>query len=255
MDIETFLSENCETLQKLTDFMLEYNAHTNLTRITEQSEIIEKHYIDSILPLVLLCGGFQAECSKTQTLDGRATLPEGMPLNIPPTFCVPRGTSVLDVGSGAGFPGVLWKLYRPDLTVTLLDSARKRTDYLSALLRELGVGCRVVTARSEELAHEAAERERYGAVTARAVANLAALCEYCLPFVAVGGVFLALKGEDCETAVASAAMSALGGELEAVHKYALPSGDKRSLVVVRKVRQTPTKYPRKRINIVKNPIL
>jgi 16S rRNA (guanine(527)-N(7))-methyltransferase RsmG len=202
--------------------MLEYNAHTNLTRIVEPSEIVEKHYVDSVLPLTL--------CN------------------------VPHGTIALDVGSGAGFPGIPMKLFRPDLSVTLLDSAKKRTDYLAALLREIEVDCTVVTARSEELSHNPDFRERFGLVTARAVANLAALCEYCLPFAEVGGVFLALKGENCESESAREAVRVLGGELERVERYELPSGDKRSLVVIRKVGQTPTKYPRKRTNIVRNPI-
>jgi 16S rRNA (guanine527-N7)-methyltransferase len=222
--IEQFLHENQDTLNRLTNFMLEYNKRTNLTRITESEEIIEKHYVDSVLPLSL--------------------------------HNVPRGTIVLDVGSGAGFPGIPMKLFRDDLDVTLLDSAKKRTDYLTALLQEIKTECRVVTARSEELSHNLDFREGYGLVTARAVANLASLCEYCLPFVKVGGVFLAMKGSGAEDEVESAgeALRTLGGEVEAVKGYELPSGDRRNLVVIRKIRQAPTKFPRKRINIVKNPI-
>jgi len=220
--INEFLNHNSVLLNKLTAFMLDYNKKVNLTRIVEPQEIIEKHYIDSILPLTL--------------------------------YNVPRGTSCLDVGSGAGFPGVLFKLFRGDLAVTLLDSSRKRTDYLKFLLEEIGVECDVITARSEDFAHEEKARERFGLVVARAVANLPALCEYCLPFVKVGGVFLAMKGDNAETETAGNAIALLGGEVEQVKKYSLPSGDGRSLVVIRKVKQTPTKYPRKRVNIVKNPL-
>jgi 16S rRNA (guanine527-N7)-methyltransferase len=222
MIVQTFIEENKATLDRLTAFMLAYNEHTNLTRIVEPSEIVEKHYIDSLLPLTL--------------------------------YNVPRGTSLLDVGSGAGFPGIPMKLARPDLSVTLLDSARKRTDYLSAVLREIGVDCTVLNGRSEVFSHDSAFREKYGVVTARAVANLAALCEYCLAFVEVGGVFLALKGEDDEVGSAGRAIALLGGEVEKVHGYFLDGGDKRNLVVIRKVRQTPAEYPRKRVNITKNPI-
>ena len=227
--IKTFLHEHRNTLNNLTSFMLNYNKKVNLTRIVEPDEIIEKHYIDSILPLIL--------------------------------HNVPRGTITLDVGSGAGFPGVPVKIFRPDLDVTLLDSSRKRTDYLSALLGKIGVKCRVVTGRSEELSHNPDFRERYGLVISRAVANLAALCEYCLPFVEVGGMFLARKGEGSEVVSAMNACVLLGGEVQEIVEYELPSYEmantirpKRSLVVIKKVLQTPTKYPRRRINIVKNPI-
>jgi len=227
--INQFLNQHKQTLDRLTAFMLDYNTHTNLTRITDLDEIIEKHYIDSILPLTL--------------------------------YNVPRGTisghgncRVLDVGSGAGFPGIPMKLFRSDLQVTLLDSAKKRTDYLQSLLRHIQVECEVVTGRSEELAHNPDYREKYGLVTARAVANLAALCEYCLPFVQVGGVFLAMKGEHSEVDSARTAIELLGGEIQDTIKYDLPSGDKRNLIIIKKVRQTPTQYPRKRVNITKNPI-
>jgi len=217
-----FSPEQEAILDKLTAFMLEYNSHTNLTRITDPDDIREKHYLDSILPLTL--------------------------------YNVPRGTSVLDVGSGAGFPGIPMKIYRPDLNITLLDSARKRTDYLSAALREIGVDCAVITARSEELAHNPDYREKYGLATARAVANLPALCEYCLPFVKQDGVFFAMKGADNEAGAARAAIKLLGGEIAEVKEYALPGGDRRSLVIIRKAAQTPAEYPRRRVNIVKTPL-
>jgi 16S rRNA (guanine(527)-N(7))-methyltransferase RsmG len=222
--IAAFLRENAVPLGKITEFMLAANAHTNLTRITEPAEIVEKHYIDSVLPL---------------------------------TMCdVPRGTSMLDVGSGAGFPGIPVKLFRPDLRVTLLDCARKRTDYLTGLLAFIGVDCTVLRGRSEELSRLPAHRERYGLVTARAVANLAALCEYCLPFAEPGGIFLAMKGDDCTREICGSehALQLLGGELISAERYALPSGDRRTLVVVRKIRPTPPEFPRQRTNIGKNPL-
>ncbi|MCL1866806.1 MAG: 16S rRNA (guanine(527)-N(7))-methyltransferase RsmG [Oscillospiraceae bacterium] len=192
--------------------------------MTAPDEIVEKHYVDSVLPLIL--------------------------------YNVPRGTSVIDVGSGAGFPGVIMKMFRPDLEVTLLDSARKRTDYLSALTAHIGVECRVVTGRCEELSRSPDFREGYGVATARAVANLSALCEYCLPFVKVGGVFVAMKGEKSEAEIgkSEAACAALGGEVRDVIEYRLPSGDGRCLVVIEKVKATPEAFPRQRVNIVKNPI-
>lgn len=220
--ITAFLQTNAATFDALTDFMLKYNSKVNLTRIVEPQEILLKHYIDSILPLTL--------------------------------YNVPRGTSAIDVGSGAGFPGIPMKLFRPDLDFTLLDSSRKRTDYLKAALNEIKINCVVEQARSEELSHNPDFREKYGLATARAVANLAALCEYCLPFVKQGGAFLALKGEHSETETAGNACKLLGGEIEEVKAYQLPNGDKRNLVIIRKVRQTPENYPRKRVNITKNPL-
>jgi len=221
-----FNHEQTASLSKLTDFMLAYNSHTNLTRITDPEDIVEKHYIDSILPLTL--------------------------------YNVPRGTSVLDVGSGAGFPGIPIKIFRPDLDVTLLDSAKKRTDYLKAAVREIGPAIgnslAVVTARSEELAHSPEHRGKYGLVISRAVANLPALCEYCLPFAKAGGVFLAMKGAESEAETAKTALRLLGGEVEEIKGYALPRGDKRSLVVIRKTSETPPDYPRRRVNIAKNPL-
>ncbi|MDR0222810.1 MAG: 16S rRNA (guanine(527)-N(7))-methyltransferase RsmG [Oscillospiraceae bacterium] len=219
---EAFFQDNRDTLNRLTAFMLAYNQKVNLTRITEPADIREKHYLDSILPLTI--------------------------------YNVPRGTITLDVGSGAGFPGIPMKLFRPDLEITLLDSAKKRTDYLAAALREIGVNCAVITGRSEELAHDGELREGFGLVTARAVANLPALCEYCLPFVKVGGVFLAMKGENSEAASAKGAAKLLGGEIAEVKEYALTGGDRRSLAVIRKTSQTPANYPRKRVNIIKNPL-
>ncbi|MCL1903016.1 MAG: 16S rRNA (guanine(527)-N(7))-methyltransferase RsmG [Oscillospiraceae bacterium] len=219
---DEFIKANQEKLDKITSFMLEYNKKVNLTRIVEKEEIIEKHYIDSMLPLTL--------------------------------YNVPRGTIVLDIGSGAGFPGIPMKLHRPDLSVTLLDSSRKRTDYLRQLLNEIEVDCDVITARSEELAHDKSQRETYGLVVARAVANLASLCEYCLPFVKVGGVFFAMKGEKSEVTPAEKAMRLLGGEVAEVIDYTLPSGDKRNLVVIKKIRECSTVYPRRRVNITKNPL-
>jgi 16S rRNA (guanine527-N7)-methyltransferase len=215
-----FTAEQEALLDKLTAFMLEYNEKVNLTAITERAQVREKHFTDSVLPLSLVD--------------------------------VPRGTSVLDVGTGAGFPGVVWKIYRPDLRLTLLDSLRKRVDYLGLLREELGLEYTAFHGRGEALALSPEHRERYGAVVSRAVANLPALCELCLPFVEVGGLMLAMKGQ--ELGEAERALRELGGEVEAVHDYALPSGDARKLAVIRKTRETPTKYPRQRVNITKNPL-
>ncbi|MCR4780497.1 MAG: 16S rRNA (guanine(527)-N(7))-methyltransferase RsmG [Ruminiclostridium sp.] len=218
----TITPEQADKLQKLADYMVEYNKHTNLTRITEPAEIIEKHYIDSILPLTMVN--------------------------------VPRGTKCIDVGAGAGFPSLPMKIYRDDLDFTLLDSGNKRTAYLESACKLLGLSCETVHARGEELGRDAGYREKYGLAAARAVAQLNVLCEYCLPFVKVGGVFLALKGERDETEIAENSVKTLGGEIEDIKRYELPGGDKRSLIIIRKTAPTPPQYPRVSAKIAKKPL-
>jgi len=215
-----FTNEQKTLLEKITTFMLDYSEKVNLTAIKEPAQVWEKHYIDSAFPLQLVN--------------------------------VPRGTSVLDVGTGAGFPGVIWEIMRPDLEITLLDSLRKRVDYLVLLRDELGLKYKAIHGRSEELALKPEYRGQFGVAVSRAVAKLPALCEYCLPFVKVSGLMLAMKGSETETA--ETALKALGGEIEEVKNYELPSGDKRNLIVIRKIKETPGGFPRQRVNIAKKPL-
>ena len=204
--------EQQEQFERLMSFMLDYNKNVNLTRITERDEVIEKHYIDSILPLVHID--------------------------------VPRGTKICDIGSGAGFPALPMKIYRPDLLFTLVDSLNKRITYLDLACKEIGVSCDLVHGRSEELGRKPQYREQFDFVTARAVAALNLLSEYCLPFVKVGGYFIAMKGAESEVELGSKAIEKLGGKIERVDEYNLPSGDKRCIVLVKKVKATPPQYPR-----------
>ena len=209
-------------LSILTEFMLEYNKNVNLTRITEYDEIIEKHYIDSILPLTMVD--------------------------------VPRGTLCADIGTGAGFPSLPMNIYRPDLKFTLIDSLGKRITYLDQACEKTGLNCKTIHARSEEAAKKPELREKFGFVTARAVAALNVLCEYCLAYVKKGGVFVALKGADDECEIAEKAIEKLGGKIEKVIKYNLPCGDNRNLVIIRKIKETPANYPRARGVISKRPL-
>lgn len=217
----TITPEQEQQFEKLMSFMLEYNKNVNLTRITERDEVIEKHYIDSILPLVHVD--------------------------------VPRGTKICDIGSGAGFPALPMKIYRPDLMFTLVDSLNKRITYLDLACKEIGVTCNLVHGRSEELGRKDM-REQFDFVTARAVAALNVLCEYCLPFVKVGGYFMALKGADSETELAKNAIEKLGGKLEKVDEYTLPSGDKRCIVLIKKIKPTLPQYPRASGVMAKRPL-
>ncbi|MBO5266305.1 MAG: 16S rRNA (guanine(527)-N(7))-methyltransferase RsmG [Ruminiclostridium sp.] len=214
--------EQAEKLSVLTDFMLEYNKNVNLTRITEYNEVIEKHYIDSILPLTMVD--------------------------------VPRGTYCADIGTGAGFPSLPMNIYRPDLNFTLIDSLGKRITYLNLACEKTGLKCKTIHARSEEAAKKPELREKFGFVTARAVAALNVLCEYCLPYVEKGGVFVALKGAEDECDIAENAIKKLGGKIEKVIKYNLPCGDKRNLVIIRKINETPKNYPRAGGVISKRPL-
>lgn len=209
-------------LETLTDFMLEYNKNVNLTRITEPNEVIEKHYIDSILPLTMVD--------------------------------VPRGTLCADIGTGAGFPSLPMKIYRPDLEFTLIDSLGKRITYLDLACEKLGISCRTIHARSEEAAKKPELRDSFGFVTARAVAALNVLCEYCLPYVKKGGIFAALKGSEDETNLAENAIKKLSGEITDVKNYKLPSGDARQLVIIKKISDTPPQYPRAGGVIAKRPL-
>lgn len=211
-----------EQLKTLMDFMLEYNKNVNLTRITEYNEVIEKHYIDSILPLTMIN--------------------------------VPRGTKCADIGTGAGFPSLPMNIYRPDLKFTLIDSLGKRITYLDLACEKIGLNCKTIHARSEEAAKKPELREKFGFVTARAVAALNILSEYCLPYVEKGGVFAALKGAEDERELGENAIKKLGGEIEDVIKYNLPCGDNRNLIIIRKVKETPSTYPRAGGVIAKRPL-
>lgn len=201
-----------EKFELFKDLLLLYNNKFNLTAITDEKDIYIKHFLDCA------AGDMFFE----------------------------EGVSVLEVGSGGGFPSVPLKLLRDDLKFTLVESTGKKCEYLREVVDKLNLSCvQVVNARAEELAKNKNYREKFDACTARAVARLNTLCEYCLPFVKVGGSFIAYKG-NCleEVEEAKKAFSVLGGELERIEKYELPNGESRSIVVVKKIKPTPEKYPR-----------
>ena len=205
------------------DRLAEQNKLMNLTAIDGEEESARLHFLDSAALLTLA------------------------------DF---RGKSVIDVGSGAGFPGLALKVAEPDIRLTLLDSLEKRVRFLRALSDELGFGDVVcLHARAEEAPPEL--RESFDIACSRAVARLNLLCELCLPFVRVGGLFLAMKGPGAEEEAreAKTALRLLGGELERIAVYPIPGTDTRhSAVVIRKVRQTETKYPRRWAQIKKQPL-
>lgn len=204
--------------------LMETNQVMNLTRITEPREAAEKHFLDSILPLADL--GI-LEKQETQSL------------------------SVLDVGTGAGFPGIPWKLYCPKLRITLMDSLKKRVGFLEEVCRQLELEVSCIHARAEEAGQREEYREQFDLAVARAVAALPILSEYCLPFVKPGGIFAAMKGPGEKAEEAYHAISLLGGEISHVEPYPLPSGDQRTLIQVKKISRTPSKYPRNSAQIAK----
>lgn len=210
--------------------MLEKNQVMNLTGITERREVIVKHYIDSLLPTCLL-----------------------------PDFPKP-GTRLLDLGSGAGFPGIPLAIAFPNLQLTLMDSLNKRIVYLTDEIVKLGLQnhTEALHARAEELARQAGQREAYDYCSSRAVARLAVLSEYCLPFVKVGGRMLAYKAGEIEEELSEAqfAIKKLGGTTDQVVSFSLPDdAGKRSLVVIRKIKETPRIYPRKAGMPTKAPLM
>ena len=210
-------------LMQFSDRLLETNKVMNLTAITEPEEVARLHFLDSVALLTLA------------------------------DF---RGKSVVDVGTGAGFPGMPLRLLEPSLRLTLLDSLGKRITFLQGCCDELGLtDVRCVHARAEEFAM--AQRENYDIAVSRAVANLRLLSELCLPLVKVGGQFLAMKsaGSDAEIDEAGKAIALLGGKLAAVRDYPIPGTEiTHRLVVIEKVSPTPKRYPRPFAKIKKAPL-
>jgi 16S rRNA (guanine527-N7)-methyltransferase len=216
-----------ETYQKLEDyaaFLVAYNENVNLTAITDGDGILKKHFIDSLL----LHGICKAQ--------------------------FPEGGRVLDIGSGAGFPGVPLALQRPDLRITLLDSLNKRIVFLQQLCEKLALSYEAVHVGAEQLAKDETYREQFDVVTARAVAALPTLAEYSLPFVKIGGYWIAMKGPGEDVQPALQAMRVLGGKLIDTQRYTLPDGEERVIYVVKKLSPTPTKFPRNSGQIKAKPL-
>lgn len=204
--------------------LLQWNEKMNLTAITEDREVILKHFVDCVSVVPYL--DWQ-ECH-----------------------------SVIDVGTGAGFPGIPLKIVCPSIQLTLLDSLQKRIHFLEEVIQQVGIEkVECVHSRAEDGGKSKKYREKYDCCVSRAVANLAALLEYGLPFVKVGGTFVALKGKDAakEVEQAQKAMEVLGGALAEIIDVKIPNTDlNHKIVVVKKVKQTPAQYPRKAGKVLKN---
>ncbi|RMC42523.1 16S rRNA (guanine(527)-N(7))-methyltransferase RsmG [Lactobacillus sp. ESL0233] len=229
MNPEQFVHElskcNCKLNEKQINQFKQYftnlvaaNQHVNLTRITAESDVYLKHFFDSITPLLVFNNIFKNE------------------------------SKICDVGAGAGFPSIPLKIVQPEINVTIVDSLGKRLTFLQNLIEQLKLeDVTLVHSRAEDIGQDKLYREQFDIVTARAVANMAVLSEYCLPLVKKGGYLVALKGPKAESELSAAkkAIALLGGKLLEVKDLQLPnSSEERTLILVQKTKETPKKYPR-----------
>lgn len=210
---------------KYMDMLKDWNKKINLTAIEEDRDIIIKHFLDSVSIIPYIDNNIK---------------------------------NLIDIGTGAGFPGIPVKICKGEVEVTLLDSLDKRIKFLNEVINILELpGISAVHGRAEDFGRDLQYREKFDCAVARAVANLPVLLEYCLPFVKTGGLFLAMKGSNIEEVdISSKALNTLGGEIENIYTLTLPFSDiKRNIITVRKLRQTPTKYPRKAGKPLKVPLV
>lgn len=213
-------TEQAEKFVKLYEFLVEYNQNVNLTAITDFEEVVIKHFVDSVLPFTMAD--------------------------------IKENSSFIDVGTGAGFPSIPLMIVRQDLKCTLLEALNKRCVFLEKACELVGVKANVVHGRAEDYAKE--RRECFDFATARAVAAMPVLSEYCMPYVKTGGKFVALKSMNEDIEQSKNAIKILGGKITEVKDYTITNGDNRRLFVVEKISQTPTKYPRNPSMIKKKPL-
>ena len=208
---------NDEALEKfdmLAELLIEQNKTMNLTAITDPDEVVIKHFADSVSLFSVIN-------------------PE-------------NGAKILDLGTGAGFPGIPLLITRPDINLTMVDSTAKKLRYVADTVERLGLEAETLHARAEEAGKSPDYREQYDIVCSRAVAALNVLSEYCLPFVKVGGVFVAMKSAKAEEEIADAkkAIGILGGKIIDKKTFTLSDGGERTLIIIKKISQTSPKYPR-----------
>ena len=239
MEFEQFFKELKEKLEKISvniddnkarklykymKLLIEWNEKMNLTAITEPKEIIIKHFVDSL------------------TIEKY----------------IQENTQIIDVGTGAGFPGIPLSIVRDDIRVTLMDSLNKRISFLDEVIKENNLtNADTVHSRAEELGRNKDYREQFDIVTSRAVASLNVLLEYMLPFVKVGGYCICMKGSNMEEEINNSkkALELLNGKIEKIEKFELPGTDfGRNIIVIKKIKNVPNKYPRKPGTPAKEPI-
>lgn len=209
---------------KYAEMIVETNKYLNLTAITEPTEMLYKHFIDSLSLLTVV---------KLQ-----------------------QGAKVIDVGTGAGFPGVVLLIARPDLKITLMDGTNKRLNFITQVLDELKLNAEILHSRAELAGKDKKYREKFDLVTARAVANMNTLSEYCLPFAKVGGIFAPMKAAKAEEEIKDSenAIKLLGGRIKEVRQLNIENCGERCIIITEKISQTPSKYPRASAQISKKPL-
>lgn len=215
-----------EQFMKYYDLLVEWNKVMNLTAITEYEEVVLKHFVDSIALIK--------------------------------AYDLTKPIKVIDIGTGAGFPGLPLKIMFPQIEVTLLDSLNKRVNFLNTVIHELGLEqiC-AIHGRAEDYAKQVPYREKYDLCVSRAVANLASLAEYCIPYVKVNGTFISYKSGKCDEEIENSqkAIKVLGGKIKKKVEFVLPGTDiSRSFIIIDKVMPTVKKYPRKAGLPTKEPI-
>ena len=217
-------SEQLNMLDKYAEMLVEWNFKINLTAITDSEGIMIRHFEDSIAMLKYV----------------------DSPIN----------SSLIDIGTGAGFPGMVLKIIRPDLKITLLDSLNKRISFLNTVSDKLCLDINTVHLRAEDGGKLSKYRERFDIACARAVSNMRELSEYCIPYVKVGGQFVSLKGPDVvdELDLARPAIGTLGGRVNSVCNYIISDGSGRNIIIVDKVKPTPIQFPRISAKIAKKPL-
>lgn len=217
--------EVIDRFERYYDLLVSWNDKINLTSLTKKEDIIIKHFIDSIIMI---------------------------------KYTDITGKTLLDVGTGAGFPGIPLKIICSECNVLLLDSLKKRIVFLEEVISELGLsGISAIHGRAEDVAKEKDLRERFDIVTSRAVANLSTLSEYCLPFVNMDGYFISYKGTNITDEISGSekAIKILGGSMDRIERFILPISDnERSLIFIRKISSTPDRYPRKAGTPLKKPL-
>lgn len=219
-----FTEEQLNQFYKYMNLLLEWNEKINLTAIIDPNEVILKHFIDSL------------------TINKY----------------IKENSTLADVGTGAGFPGIPLKILRPDLKITLVDSLNKRINFLNEVINKLNlVNIETVHSRIEDFGKDKKYRESFDFVTARAVANLAVLSEYLLPIAKVGGQCVCMKGSSVEEELSNGknAIKVLGGKIKNIDEFVLPDSDmSRNVIIIDKIKNTPNKYPRKAGIPVKEPL-
>jgi 16S rRNA (guanine527-N7)-methyltransferase len=217
-------SEQLSSFEEYYSILLDWNSRVNLTSITEPNDVVNKHFIDSLL--------------LSKAID------------------IPLSAKLADVGTGAGFPGVPLKILRPDIQITLIDSLGKRTKFLEYLTSSLKIDANILNIRGEEAGRISKLRESFDLSVSRAVAKLSIISEYCIPLIKKGGVFAAMKGPSVAEELNTNAPELLGCNPPEIKKFTLPDNEKseRTILLFIKSRKTPETYPRSNSKILKSPL-